>query len=219
MNPWVKIALFGFLITISIVVVQRLDIFTLVMNGDLDAIRLLLNENIVYILFITLMMMILQNTFTIIPLIILITLNIMLFGFFYGVIWSWVTSIIGGVSVFIATRYFFQDVLLRRINVALKEKVEENGFLFVFIGRIFPFVPTSLINIVSGVSSIKLKHFFIATTVGNLIYFFMLGLIPMGIVTLEMDYYILGILSVIIIGAYYFYKYYLKNKSLSELLR
>ncbi len=213
MNPWVKIVLFGFLITISIVVVQRMDIFTLVMNGDLDAIRLLLNENIVYILFITLIMMILQNTFTIIPLIILITLNIMLFGFFYGVIWSWVTSIIGGVSVFIATRYFFQDVLLRRINVALKEKVEENGFLFVFIGRIFPFVPTSLINIVSGVSSIKLKHFFIATTVGNLIYFFMLGLIPMGIVTLEMDYYILGILSVIIIGAYYFYKYYLKNKS------
>lgn len=190
-----------------------MEISTFVMQGDLDAIQLLLNENIISILFITLVLMIIQNTFTIIPLILLITLNIMLFGFIYGVIWSWITSIIAAVIVFISTRYFFQDLLLKKINEAFKEKIEKNGLLFVFIGRIFPFIPTSMVNIVAGVSSIKFKHFLIATSVGNLLFFSLLGLIPLGIVTLEVDYYILGIFSFIIILAYYIYKYYFKKNT------
>lgn len=192
-------------------VFQRMDIFTFVMQGDLNAIQLLLDENIVSILFITLVMMIIQNSFTIIPLILLITLNIMLFGFFYGVMWSWMTSIIAAIIVFISVRYFFQDLLLKRITEATKEKIEKNGLLFVFIGRIFPLVPTSMVNIVAGVSSIKFRHFLIATSAGNLLFFSLLGLIPLGIVTLEIDYYILGIFSVILIFAYYIYKYYFKK--------
>lgn len=192
--------------------VQRMDIFTFVMQGDLNALQLLLNENIVSILFITLVMMIIQNSLTIIPLIFLITLNIMVFGFFYGIIWSWITSVIAAVIVFISVRYYFQDLSLKRINKSLKEKIEKNGLLFVFIGRIFPFVPTSIVNIVAGVSSIEFKHFLVATSVGNLLFFSLLGLIPLGIVTLEFDYYILGIFSFFIIIAYYIYKYYFKKK-------
>ncbi|WNF35030.1 VTT domain-containing protein [Bacillaceae bacterium IKA-2] len=190
---------------------QRMEIFTFVLQGDLEEIQLLLNENIVSILFITLVMMVLQNSFTIIPLILLITLNIMLFGFIYGILWSWMTSIIAAVIVFISVRYFFQDLLLKRINEAFKEKIEKNGLLFVFIGRIFPFMPTSMVNIIAGVSSIQFIHFLIATSVGNLLFFSLLGLIPLGIVTLEVDYYILGIFSFIIILAYYLYKYYFKK--------
>lgn len=43
---------------------QRMEISTFVMQGDLDAIQLLRNENIISILFITLVLMIIQNTFT-----------------------------------------------------------------------------------------------------------------------------------------------------------
>jgi uncharacterized membrane protein YdjX (TVP38/TMEM64 family) len=211
MKAWIRVIIFVSVLTISVVLVQRIEIFTFVMQGNLDEVQLLLNENIVSILFLMLVMMILQNSFTIIPLILLITLNIMLFGFFYGIIWSWITSIIAAGIVFISVRYYFQDLLLKKINKTLKEKIEKNGLLFVFIGRIFPFMPTSVVNIVAGVSSIKFKHFLIATSVGNLLFFSVLGLIPLGIVTLKIDYYILGIFSIITLIAYYIYKFYFRT--------
>ncbi|MCT8136694.1 TVP38/TMEM64 family protein [Anaerobacillus sp. CMMVII] len=176
---------------------------------------MLLNENLATVLFIMLVMMVIQNSFTIIPLIVLITVNIMLFGFFYGVIWSWITSIIAAAIIFIGVRYYFQDFLLKRINTGFKEKIEENGLLFVFVGRVFPFIPTSMVNIAAGVSSIHFKDFLIATSAGNLLFFFVLGLIPLGIVTLEVDYYILGIFSVIILVVYFSYKFISKRRTAS----
>lgn len=172
----------------------------------------MLNKNLTYTLFLTLVMMTIQNTFTIIPLILLISMNIAIFGFVYGVLWSWVTSVIAATIVFLIVRYFWQDILHEKVTPKVKEKIEENGFMYIFVARTFPFVPTSMINIIAGASSIRFKHFILATTFGNLIYFIALGLIPLGIVTLEVDYTILIVLSVIIIFAYYKHKYQMKKK-------
>ncbi|MFC6601848.1 TVP38/TMEM64 family protein [Ectobacillus funiculus] len=116
--------------------------------------------------------MIIQNAFTIIPLLGLITINVALFGFFNGFLWSWFTSIIAAIIIFMSVRYCFQDWVLKKINPALVTKVEQAGFMYVIQGRIFPFVPTSLVNIIAGLSSIRFTHFLLGTIIGNFVYFF-----------------------------------------------
>ena len=157
-------------------------------SGDLDAI---IDKNVWFILAITLLMMIIQNTFTVIPLILVITVNYVLFGFMKGFLWSWLTSIIGSAIIFLGTRYLFQGWVKRKIDLSLRSKIEKNGFKFVFQARIIPFIPTSFINILSGVSSIKFSSFIIATCVGNFLYFFLMILIPAGLINVQINDYVL----------------------------
>ncbi|MFV8828943.1 TVP38/TMEM64 family protein [Alkalihalobacterium sp. APHAB7] len=211
---WIRISFFLSMITIGLIAFQRTDIFNLIIQADFEAMQLLLNENITLLLIVTLVLMIIQNAFTIIPLILLISFNMVLFGFFYGVIWSWLTSVFAAGVIFLGARYIFQHRLVDKLNTNFKDKIESNGLLYVFIGRVFPFVPTSLVNIASGVSSIHLKHFLVATACGNLIYFFLLGLLPMSLMKLGLNYYTIGLLLLVIIVAFNIYTFFIKkNKS------
>lgn len=180
-------------------------------DGDIDSILNSLEGNIIYKLIFTFVAMIIQNSFTIIPLLLLITINISLFGFINGFLWSWFTSVIAGVVVFLAVRYRFQDKLLKKITPNVIEKVERNGFLYVFEARIIPFVPTSFVNILAGISSIKFKPFFFGTLFGNFIYFFVLSLIPLGVLSLDIDQYLLGVIVILSIVIIYLFKKFSKR--------
>ncbi|MGE7690006.1 TVP38/TMEM64 family protein [Lysinibacillus sp. NPDC097214] len=135
-----------------------------------ETIRTLAHNNILLILLIMLVIMMLQNLFTFIPLVLVIATNITLFGFWYGYLYSCLCSVIGSTLIFLSIRYFFQDAFSNSVTKKYQEKIEKKGFLFVLSGRILPFIPTNLINIASGVSSLKISHFVIATTIGNMIY-------------------------------------------------
>lgn len=123
-------------------------------SGDIETITSLLGENIYYTLGITLIIMIIQNSFTIIPLILVISLNIALYGFYYGFLWSWITSIISSIIVFLGIRIGFQDWLLKKIKPEIVNIGEKHGFLYVLQARVIPFIPTSIINITAGLSAI-----------------------------------------------------------------
>jgi uncharacterized membrane protein YdjX (TVP38/TMEM64 family) len=185
---WIKVIVFiGIAVLITYLVFQT-EWFQMMKSGDLDAI---IDKNVWFILTITLLMMIIQNTFTVIPLILVITVNYVLFGFMKGFLWSWLTSIIGSAIIFFGTRYLFQGWVKRKIDLSLRSKIEKNGFKFVLQARIIPFIPTSFINILSGVSSIKFSSFIIATCVGNFLYFFLMILIPAGLINVQINDYVL----------------------------
>ena len=185
---WIKVIVFiGIAVLITYLVFQT-EWFQMMKSGDPDAI---IDKNVWFILTITLLMMIIQNTFTVIPLILVITVNYVLFGFMKGFLWSWLTSIIGSAIIFFGTRYLFQGWVKRKIDLSLRSKIEKNGFKFVFQSRIIPFIPTSFINILSGVSSIKFSSFIIATGVGNFLYFFFMILIPAGLINVQINDYVL----------------------------
>lgn len=185
---WIKVIVFiGIAVLITYLVFQT-EWFQMMKSGDLDAI---IDKNVWFILTITLLIMIIQNTFTVIPLILVITVNYVLFGFMKGFFWSWLTSIIGSAIIFLGTRYLFQGWVKRKIDLSLRSKIEENGLKFVFQARIIPFIPTSFINILSGISSIKFSSFIIATCVGNFLYFFLMILIPAGLINVPINDYVL----------------------------
>lgn len=194
---WIKFISFILVIFILIFFVFQTDWYEMIKKGDFDSI---LKQNIWFILAITLLLMVIQNTFTIIPLILVITVNYVLFGFLYGFLWSWITSLIGSAIIFVAARYFFQSWTKKKVDPTLLNKLEQKGFSFIFQARIIPFIPTSLINIIGGISSIKFKSFMIATSIGNFFYFFVMILIPAGLLNISLNKYLIeGTLLLVLI--------------------
>jgi uncharacterized membrane protein YdjX (TVP38/TMEM64 family) len=188
------------------------ELFTTIMDGDIDSIKLMLDEDSAYSYLFTFIIMLVQNSFTVIPLILVITINIALFGFVKGFFWSWVTSIVGAIFLFIIVRYVFQNGLIKKVSPKLIEKVEQEGFLYVFQARIFPLFPTSLVNLVAGLSTIRFYPFLFGTLFGNFIYFFFLSLIPAGFISKEVNEFVLGGMVLLLFVIYYSYKKLQKRK-------
>ena len=156
------------------------------------------HHNTALILIIMLIVMSLQNIFTFIPLILVITVNIALFGFWQGYLYSSFCSVFGSTVMFLSIRYLFSKMISSSKLQKYQQKVEKNGFLFVLTSRIFPFIPTNLINIVSGLSSMKVSHFIYATTIGNMIYGLVLSLVSYGILSVSSFDQLLIIIPILI---------------------
>lgn len=188
------------------------NIFQLLVTGDLDSLYTIMNDQYALILFLTFIIILVQNFVTFLPLLLILTKNIAIFGFVYGVLWSWLFSVIAAAAVFITVRYVCKDFFKKKINANLQQKIEANGFMYVFVLRVFSFIPTSLINMVCGISSLKFKDFIFATSIGNLLYFFALSLIPLGILNGNLEETILLLIAGIMIFAIFFYKKHKKKK-------
>ncbi|GEK32769.1 TVP38/TMEM64 family protein [Kurthia sibirica] len=181
-----------------------------------DMITHLAHNNILIVFAIMLVIMILQNLFTFIPLVLVITINISLFGFWPGYFLSALCSVIGSTLIFLSIRYIFPNAFAKTKLHKYEEKIKKNGFMFVFLGRILPFMPTNLINIVSGLSSIKLSHFVVATTCGNLIYGLVLSSASFSIIALFIhNPLIVAILAITLIAIYFMVKK--RKKSLKSI--
>ena len=189
-------------------------LFHAVLDGNVHKVRALLDGNMLYAYLFLLLIMIIQNSFTVIPLILVITINLALFGFWQGFLWSWFTSVVAAYIICLSVRSVFKNRVIKRFNPEHIEKMEQNGFKYVFQARVFPFVPTSLINILAGLSSIQYKSFVLATAIGNFVYFFVLALIPAGLLSADINLYALAIIVIFIFGLYYVIKrIYLGHKN------
>lgn len=185
-----------------------------------DTVLKLANNNMLLVLAIMLILMCLQNLFTFIPLILVITLNIALLGFWKGYIYGVCCSVIGSTVIFSSVRYGFPNTFSATSLKKYEEKIEKNGFLFVLSCRILPFMPTNLINIVSGLSSIKTSHFIAATTIGNLIYSFVLASASFGLQKIyeenKIVFFAIAIVIVIIVLLYRYIKKFRKKVPQTE---
>lgn len=148
----------------------------------------LAHNNILIVVLIMLLLMTLQNLFTFIPLILVITVNITLFGFWRGYLFSSLSSVIGSTSIFLSIRYFFSGLFSLEKLKKYEQKIEKSGFLFVLSGRILPFLPTNLINIVAGLSKMKISHFISATAIGNMAYGLVLASISLGVLSFSQQH-------------------------------
>lgn len=164
-----------------------------------ETIRSLAHNNILLICLIMLVIMILQNLFTFIPLVLVIATNITLFGFWRGYLYGCLCSVIGSTLIFLSIRYIFHDAFSHATANKYQKKIEKNGFLFVLSGRILPFMPTNLINIVSGLSTIKASHFILATTAGNMIYGLVLASASFSVIAVVTHHPVYFLLIVLVI--------------------
>ncbi|RXZ81737.1 DedA family protein [Paenibacillaceae bacterium] len=169
---------------IAAVLLFHSDLLSFIPYWDPQQLVALANDNIMLLLLVTLLLMVVQNLFTVLPLLLLVSINVSIFGFLYGYLWSWLTSVIGAVIAFLIIRSGVQRFFLRFLNQKLLDRFERSGFYYVLIGRLFPLIPTSMVNIAAGISSIPIKAFTYGTLIGNMFYLLVLSLIPMGLMSL-----------------------------------
>ncbi len=95
-----------------------------------------------------------------------------------------VASVLGGVTAYFLGLLFFDTVGMALIStfgvqaefIEISSKVDQNGFVFVFIGAFTP-VPYKLVALASGILQVSFVTFVVASIVGRV---FRLGLVGVG---------------------------------------
>jgi uncharacterized membrane protein YdjX (TVP38/TMEM64 family) len=123
-----------------------------------------------------------ESFIPILPLIVILLANAEAFGLWKGFLFSWLGVSIGCLIVFFFTRRYgtrFSAYIQRKYpkGKALFEWIETKGFTPVFIFACFPFSPSALVNIVSGLSKISVRTFIVALISGKAFMIFLVSLV------------------------------------------
>ncbi|MEB1807401.1 MAG: VTT domain-containing protein [Bacillaceae bacterium] len=187
-------------ILISIFLLNQKEWIGYIKAGDWYTLKELMGNEMKSILLITMGFMIMQNVFSLIPFLLLTMFNIWLFGFLYGYLWSLLGNILGSLLVFYLARYGLQLHAKKYNHLTIKKKIEENGFMVILMSRLIPIFPSSIINVVGGVSNIKAKDYILGTFIGHTIFVLILSALSVGIISLDQQYSVYIILIILVMG-------------------
>ncbi|GEK33646.1 TVP38/TMEM64 family protein [Kurthia sibirica] len=98
------------------------------------------------------------------PLAAFVVANATAYGLWFGFLFSWGGAVLGSYLVFLIIRKyghnrFFGFITNRPAIQKLIRWVETQGFTPLFILLCFPFTPSSLVNVVAGLSNLKKKSY------------------------------------------------------------
>ncbi|MFD0672503.1 TVP38/TMEM64 family protein [Cohnella sp. GCM10027633] len=116
----------------------------------------------------------------ILPLVVFVVANASAYGMWLGFLYSWIGVSVGSLLVFLIARklsYRYGERIRNRFPKAEKffEFVERKGFTPIFLLACFPFSPSAIVNIASGLSKIPLHTFLTAVLLGKAVMIFMLS--------------------------------------------
>ncbi len=130
----------------------------------------------------------------------------LIFGLWEGFLLSWSGALAGACFAFYLVRltgWEWLHIRLRRaFNHDLTEVTPFLGFWGIVFARIFPVIPTPLINFVSGISGVSAWIFFSASAIGKIPTAFIYTGLGNHIIVSEDIYSTLALLLVVIIVGY-----------------
>lgn len=96
------------------------------------------------------------------------------YGFWFGFLLSWSGTVTGSYLLFLIVRKYGRSRILRSVTKhkriqKLINWVDRNGFGPLFLLLCFPFTPSSIVNIVAGLSEMKKKHYLWTLIAGKFI--------------------------------------------------
>lgn len=122
--------------------------------------------------FISILIMVLQTLFTPLPLFLVAGANGFIFGILEGIFITLVGAMIGATIAFYLARLFGRELVSRWIKKPHLSKVDSmstsNGIKMVFLARLVPVIPSSLVSYLAGLSKISFKGFFVASIFGKM---------------------------------------------------
>ncbi|WP_239616127.1 TVP38/TMEM64 family protein [Cohnella mopanensis] len=124
----------------------------------------------------------LEALLPILPLVVFIVANAAAYGMWLGFLYSWIGVTAGSLVVFMLARRFgyrYGDRIRRKFPKSEKffSYIERKGFTPIFLLACFPFSPSVIVNIASGLSKIPLHTFLIAMALGKAVMTFGLSFI------------------------------------------
>jgi len=114
----------------------------------------------------------LESLLPFLPLVAILIANVNIYGLAEGFLLSWIGVFCGAVSVFLFFRRFgggLRHLVERKSprSTRLIHWLERHGFMPIFLLCCFPFTPSFLVNIVSGISKVPFRTFATATALGK----------------------------------------------------
>ena len=91
------------------------------------------------------------------------------FGALTGLVVSLLASTLGGTVALLSTRYLLRDLIKRRFTgqlAVVNKGLENEGAFFLFGLRMIPVIPFWLLNLVIGLTSMRVPVFMLATLTG-----------------------------------------------------
>ncbi|MCA0983860.1 TVP38/TMEM64 family protein [Halobacillus yeomjeoni] len=122
----------------------------------------------------------------ILPLVVFVLANSVVYGLLKGFFYSWLGAVIGAISVFMIIRKlgdkrFFKFITKQRQVKRVMTWVEEHGFGPLFLLMCFPFSPSAIINIVAGLSKVNRQQFILAVLLGKSVMIFTIAYVGSSI--------------------------------------
>lgn len=108
------------------------------------------------------------------PLFVFVLANANAYGFFFGFLISWGGTVAGSYTVFLLIRKYGDARVFRFLTKServrkLIQWVERNSFGPLFVLLCFPFTPSSLVNLVAGLSNLKKKVYLFTLMAGKFV--------------------------------------------------
>ena len=98
--------------------------------------------------------------------------NASLFGAFWGAVLSWTSSMAGAALCFYIARLMGRGVVEKLTGKMVLKSIdgffERYGKHTILVCRLLPFVPFDPVSYAAGLTSLRFRHFFIATGIGQL---------------------------------------------------
>lgn len=159
------------------------EIVQTVSNNDINYYIELKEELGYQLLFITIPLAIVQGFLTLFPIITILAIHILAFGWVQGLIFSFIGTFLGSLISFICVRYLFHDWSMRiwekkkHKYKRLAKYIDLYGLWAIVILRSIPIMPSNIISLMAGLSPISFKHYVWSCVIGNLSMVWLLGII------------------------------------------
>lgn len=145
----------------------------------------------------------------VLPLSVFIALNVNAFGFFIGVLISWIATCLGCVTcyylyVFLGDK-LTKKFISRKTYMKIKDKIDmfrDISFSKLVLVITVPFTPSFLINLLAGLSRMKKEKFFLGLLVGKIFTIIFWGYIGKTLIESLTDVKALIYIGVTLIVAY-----------------
>lgn len=120
------------------------------------------------------------------PLVVFVLANSASYGLLEGFLLSWVGASVGSICVFLIVRRledkrFFRYIRRNKQVQKVTGWLEKHGFGPLFLLMCFPFSPSSIINIVAGMSKVSFQQFTLAVLLGKTVMIFTISYVGASI--------------------------------------
>ncbi|MBM7554101.1 TVP38/TMEM64 family protein [Thalassobacillus pellis] len=127
-----------------------------------------------------------ESFLPILPLVAFVLANAVAYGLLKGFFYSWIGSSVGAIIVFtiirrLGKKRFMQFISERKQVKRVTSWVEEHGFGPLFLLMCFPFSPSSIINVVAGLSGVSRQQFVLAVLLGKSVMIFTIAYVGASI--------------------------------------
>ncbi|MFC4735707.1 TVP38/TMEM64 family protein [Bacillus daqingensis] len=183
------------------------DTISLLRNEELDEIIMMAEANRYYFLLLTIPLIIVQQLFTLFPVIVIIAVHFLLFpvpeAFFYSLTGTAAGSMLCFSVVHeFGGRYYERFWRNNRSRFARAERlIQSYSFYGIVLLRSLPFMPSNLISAAAAVSRISKRTYFFSTLVGNVSMVWMLSLLSAPVWIGNTDMFVFYLIGYVLFAA------------------